>query len=165
MPGARRGDFTDASLETSSIAFVLACHVWSNNSVRVTARNVRASTMDLTAAPLSVQVVKRRVFASAAGDELACAFARLLVWKNPVALPAVDPSAAQQAYAHYDRNWRPVRKRPQDWPASWAMAIEVLAMRGFVQPSLIVAPPVTDLEARLARLERKIAALQAELTG
>ena len=61
MPGARRGDFADASLDTSSIAFVLDCHVWSNNSVRVTARNVSASTVDLAAAPLAVQVTKRRV--------------------------------------------------------------------------------------------------------
>jgi hypothetical protein len=61
VPGARRGDFADASLDTSSIAFVLDCHVWSNNSVRVTARNVSASTVDLAAAALSVQIVKRRV--------------------------------------------------------------------------------------------------------
>ncbi|GGC67143.1 hypothetical protein GCM10011504_51440 [Siccirubricoccus deserti] len=61
VPGARRGDFADASLDTSSIAFVLDCHVWSNNSVRVTARNVSASTVDLAATPLSVQVTKRRV--------------------------------------------------------------------------------------------------------
>ncbi|MBW6401419.1 hypothetical protein KPL78_26450 [Roseomonas sp. HJA6] len=61
VPGARRGDFADASLDTSSIAFVLDCHVWSNNSVRVTARNVSASTVDLAAAPLAVQVTKRRV--------------------------------------------------------------------------------------------------------
>lgn len=38
VPGARRSDFADASLDTSSIGFVLDCHVWSNNSVRVTAR-------------------------------------------------------------------------------------------------------------------------------
>ena len=61
VPSARRGDFADASLDTSSIAFVLDCHVWSNNSVRVTARNVSASTVDLASAPLAVQVVKRRV--------------------------------------------------------------------------------------------------------
>jgi len=61
VSGARRGDFADASLDTSSIALVLDCHVWSNNSVRVTARNVSASTVDLAAAALSVQVVKRRV--------------------------------------------------------------------------------------------------------
>ncbi|MGG5811847.1 hypothetical protein [Falsiroseomonas sp. CW058] len=38
VPGARRGDFADASLDTSSIAFVVDCHVWSNDKVRVTAR-------------------------------------------------------------------------------------------------------------------------------
>jgi hypothetical protein len=36
------GNFADAWLNTSSIAFILDCHVWSNNSVRVTARNVSA---------------------------------------------------------------------------------------------------------------------------
>jgi hypothetical protein len=35
VPGARRGDFADASLDTSSIAVVLDCHVWSNDKVRV----------------------------------------------------------------------------------------------------------------------------------
>jgi hypothetical protein len=61
VPGARRGDFADASLDTSSIAFVLDGHVWSNDKVRVTARNVSLSTVDLPAAGLSVQVVKRKV--------------------------------------------------------------------------------------------------------
>ena len=60
VAGARRGDFADASLDTSSIAFVLDCHVWLNHSVRVTARNVSASTVDLASAALSVRVVKRR---------------------------------------------------------------------------------------------------------
>jgi hypothetical protein len=50
-----------ASPDTSSIAFVLDCNVWSNDSVRVTARNVSASTMDLAAAALSVQVTERRI--------------------------------------------------------------------------------------------------------
>jgi hypothetical protein len=40
---------------------VLDCHVWSNDKVRVTARNVSLSTVDLRAAGLSVQVVKRKV--------------------------------------------------------------------------------------------------------
>ncbi len=61
VPGARRGHFADASLDTSSIAFVLDCHLWSNNSVRVTARNVSASTVDLAAAPLAIQVAKPRI--------------------------------------------------------------------------------------------------------
>jgi hypothetical protein len=51
----------NAWLDTSSIAFVLDCHVWSNHSVCVTARNVSASTGDLAAAPLIVQLMKRRV--------------------------------------------------------------------------------------------------------
>ena len=51
VPSVRRGDFADASLDTSSIAFVLDCHVWSNDKVRVTARNVSASRVDLAAAP------------------------------------------------------------------------------------------------------------------
>lgn len=61
VQGARRGDIADASLDTSGIAFVLNCHVWSNNSVRVTARNVSASTVDLAAVPLAVEVTKRRI--------------------------------------------------------------------------------------------------------
>lgn len=61
VPGARRGDFADASLDSSSIAFVLDRHVWSNDKVRVTARSVSASTVDLAAAPLTVQVAKRRM--------------------------------------------------------------------------------------------------------
>jgi hypothetical protein len=61
VPGARQAEFADASLDTSSIAFVLDCHVWSNNSVRVMARNVSTSTVDLAAAVLSVQVAKRRI--------------------------------------------------------------------------------------------------------
>ena len=61
VTGTRCGDFAVSSLDTSSIAFVPDCHVWSNNSVRVTARNVSASTVDLAVAPLAVNVVKRRV--------------------------------------------------------------------------------------------------------
>ena len=61
LSGIQQGDFADASLDTSSIAFVLDCHVWSNDKVRVTARNVSLSTVDLPAAGLHVQVTKRRV--------------------------------------------------------------------------------------------------------
>jgi hypothetical protein len=60
VPGARQCDFADASHDTSSIAFVLNCHLWSNNSVWVTARNVSASTVDLASAPLTARVTKRQ---------------------------------------------------------------------------------------------------------
>lgn len=59
-PGARRGDFAGISLDTSSIAFVLDCHVSSSQRLRATARNVSASMVDLAAAALSVQVTMRR---------------------------------------------------------------------------------------------------------
>ena len=61
LPGLRRGNFTDASLDTSSIAFVLDFHLWSNDKVRVTARNVNLLKVDLPAAALHVRVVKRWV--------------------------------------------------------------------------------------------------------
>ena len=60
VPGARRGDLADSSLNASSIAFVLDSQAWSNNSARVTARSVSASMVDLAAAPLAVQVTKQR---------------------------------------------------------------------------------------------------------
>jgi hypothetical protein len=73
VPGARRGDFADASLDTSSIAFILDCHVWSNDKVRVTARNVSLSTVDLPAAALrfaeSAELLLKEA-AEAANDEL-----------------------------------------------------------------------------------------------
>jgi hypothetical protein len=59
--GARRGDYADASLDSSSIAFVLNCQVWSNNSVRLTARNLSASAVDLLRAPLFVRATKRQI--------------------------------------------------------------------------------------------------------
>ncbi len=60
MPGARRGASADASFGTS-IIFVLDCHVWSNNSMRVRVRYVSDPTVDLAAAPRAMQVTKRRV--------------------------------------------------------------------------------------------------------
>jgi hypothetical protein len=50
-----------ASFDTDGIAFVLDGHVGSNTDVRVTVRNVGASTLDLVAAPLAVPVTERRV--------------------------------------------------------------------------------------------------------
>jgi len=46
----------------SSTQFIeLDAAVWSNNTVRVMARNVSGATFDLAAATLSVDVTKRRV--------------------------------------------------------------------------------------------------------
>jgi hypothetical protein len=61
VDGARVGDLACASLATSSRFFELDATVWSNNTVRVMARNISNTTIDLGAATLSVQVTKRRV--------------------------------------------------------------------------------------------------------
>ncbi len=61
ITGARAGDLAQASLATSSRFFELDATAWSNNTVRVLARNVSNTTIDLGAATLSVQVTKRRV--------------------------------------------------------------------------------------------------------
>jgi hypothetical protein len=59
--GARVGDLASASLATSSRFFELDATVWSNDTVRVMARNISGSTIDLGPETLSVQVTKRRV--------------------------------------------------------------------------------------------------------
>jgi hypothetical protein len=61
--GAARRDLTwaQASLATSSRFFELDATAWSNNTVRVLARNVSNTTIGLAAATLSVQVTNRRV--------------------------------------------------------------------------------------------------------
>jgi hypothetical protein len=61
VPGARPGDLCSASLATSSRFVQVAGHVWSNNTVRVAARNVSGFSVDLSAATLSVEVRKRRI--------------------------------------------------------------------------------------------------------
>jgi len=58
---ARAGDLAGASLVSSTRFIEIHAAVWSNNTVRVMARNISGATFDLAAATLSVQVVKRRV--------------------------------------------------------------------------------------------------------
>ncbi|MBX6744165.1 MAG: hypothetical protein IRY87_19200 [Acetobacteraceae bacterium] len=55
------GDLAQASLATSSWFFELGATAWSNNTVRVLARSVSNTTIDLSAATLSVSMVKRRL--------------------------------------------------------------------------------------------------------
>ena len=60
--GARQGDLAHAALASSTRFIELDAAAWSNNTVRVLARNISPSaTFDLGAATLSVQVTKRRV--------------------------------------------------------------------------------------------------------
>ena len=59
--GARAGDLATTLLVSSTRFIELDAAVWSNNTVRVMARNISAATFDLAAATLSVGVTKRRV--------------------------------------------------------------------------------------------------------
>jgi hypothetical protein len=60
VTGSRQGDMAQASLVSSTRFIDLTAFAWTNNTVRVMARNISGATFDLAAATLSVQVVKRR---------------------------------------------------------------------------------------------------------
>jgi len=61
VSGARAGGLAQASLLSSMRFIELDAAVWSNNTVRVMARNISGATFDLAAATLSVGVVNRRL--------------------------------------------------------------------------------------------------------
>jgi hypothetical protein len=61
VPGARQGDRAEASLASSTRFIELDAFTWSNNTVRVMARNASGAAFDLGAATLSVAVTKRRL--------------------------------------------------------------------------------------------------------
>ncbi|QWF39250.1 hypothetical protein [Bordetella hinzii] len=54
-------------------------------------------------------------------DVLAAGVARLLLWTDPKALPAVGDVEA--AWALYLRTWRPGEPHPKTWPALYAQAM------------------------------------------
>jgi hypothetical protein len=59
--GARAGDLAQASLVLSTRFIELGAAMWSNNTVRVMARNISVATFDQGTATPSVQAMKRRV--------------------------------------------------------------------------------------------------------
>jgi hypothetical protein len=60
--GRRQGDLADAALASSTRFIVLDAAAWTNNTVRVMARNISlGATFDLAPATLSVAVSKRRI--------------------------------------------------------------------------------------------------------
>lgn len=57
-------------------------------------------------------------------DLLACAFARLLLWSDPRALPELgNPS---QAWETYLRNWRPGKPHPDTWDRFYHQSLEAV---------------------------------------
>lgn len=62
-------------------------------------------------------------------DVLAAGVARLLIYTDPLQLPALgDVAGAWQLYAH--RCWRPGRPHPETWPAYYAQALEAINASG-----------------------------------
>ncbi|WP_424137330.1 hypothetical protein [Roseomonas chloroacetimidivorans] len=57
-------------------------------------------------------------------DVLACAFARLLLWTDPAALPG--PDQISESWLYYRRNWRPGKPRPGEWPENWQAACQTV---------------------------------------
>lgn len=59
--------------------------------------------------------------ALASNDQLAVAFARLLLWSDPAPLPMLGEVDA--AWDYYERNWRPGKPGPDRWPGNYAAAV------------------------------------------
>ena len=57
-------------------------------------------------------------------DVLAAGFARLLLWSDPFALPAIDDAAG--GWALYMRTWRPGKPHPRKWAKNHADAVDDL---------------------------------------
>lgn len=61
-------------------------------------------------------------------DVLALGFARLLLYTDRAPLP--EPGAVRVAWDYYQRNWRPGRPRPSDWPTNYARAYALMQGEG-----------------------------------
>lgn len=64
------------------------------------------------------------VFAAIAwNDSLAVVIARLILWMDPLRLPALGNETS--SWNCYCRTWQPGIERPADWPAAYAAAMSV----------------------------------------
>jgi hypothetical protein len=69
----------------------------------------------------AVAPVESDVYAAFLVDDLlACAFARLLLFTDPAALPVLGDE--QDAWDYYLRTWRPGKPRPDDWARNYYTA-------------------------------------------
>jgi hypothetical protein len=123
-------------------------------------------------------------FATPAGDELACAWARLLTWKDPAPLPSADAAGESAGFDYYIRNWRPGAwargdeagraKLRAKWKGHWAAAGSPLlqpigGLGGGLSSGLPLpfppAIPGAGLEARVSAIEAKLAEMRRVLGG
>lgn len=54
-------------------------------------------------------------------DNLATAFARLLLWSDPASLPALGQE--DDCWEYYLRNWRPGKPGPDRWPHNYQVSL------------------------------------------
>lgn len=107
-----------------------------------------------------------RLFASAEGDELACAFARLLIWKDPASLPAIAPAWEQAAYDYYKRRWRPGADRRAAWATSWRCGLAVVGGGAASIPAAsdtAAVPPAPALDVAVAEFDAAYGRLKVAL--
>ncbi|MCR0981778.1 hypothetical protein [Roseomonas populi] len=77
-------------------------------------------------ADLQVSTDRATVYAALEhNDLLACAFARLLLWGSPKALPGVDQPDA--GWGYYLSRWHPGKPHPETWAGHWREALEAVA--------------------------------------
>ena len=104
-----------------------------------------------------------RAFTKPEGDQLATAFARLLLFADPAPLPAPSAASEDAAWACYLRNWRPGRPHRETWGRFWAAATAMVADAPAAEDA--TARRLAALEARVSALEARMAALGRALAG
>ncbi len=70
-------------------------------------------------------------------NDLAAAYARLLLWSDKYPLPAVGEVNA--AWDYYQRNWRPGKPHPEVWPSNYAIAVNSALMHSATAPKTTTA--------------------------
>lgn len=91
-----------------------------------TAAMAKAAMTKSGLCPLLTEQEAYAALALPQGDGLATAFARLLLWSDAAALPAVGDE--QPAWAYYQRNWRPGKPGPDRWPGNYGGARTALGL-------------------------------------
>lgn len=104
-----------------------------------------------------------RSFATPAGDQLATAFARLLLFTDARPLPSPAEANEEDAWAYYLRNWRPGKPHRSTWGGFWRQAVAMVAGDQGETPAPPAGAGLAALTARVAALEARLARLAQAL--
>lgn len=100
-----------------------------------------------------------RSFTTQAADQLAAAFARLLLFTDPAPLPEARIENADAAWDYYIRNWRPGKPHRATWDGFWSSGVALAGQNAAPAQAAPVASARPDLEERVARIEARLAAM------